>query len=56
LLEVRLPNSNRIKQENKKKEILQGTIKECRRQHLRIYDQDYIANNDEICNEKNIGS
>ena len=39
-----MPNSNRIKQENNRKEILQGIIKGCRRQHLRIYDQDYIAN------------
>ena len=44
LLEARLPNSNRIKQENNRKKILQGTIKGYRRQYLRIYDQDYIAN------------
>ena len=49
MLEARLPNSNRSKKDNKRKEILQRTIKGCRRQYLRIDDQDYIANNEEIC-------
>ena len=54
LLETRLPNSNKSKKSNKRKKILQGTIKGCRRQHLRIDNQDYIANNEEIYNKKNV--
>ena len=52
MLEARLLNSNRSKKENKRKEILQETIKGCRRQYLRIDNQDYIANNKEIYNKR----
>ena len=40
----------------KTKKILHRTMKGGRRQYLRIsYDQDYIVNNDEIYDKKNVG-
>ena len=52
LLEARLPNSNRSKKDNKRKEILQGISKGCRRQNLRIDDQDYITNNEKFVTKR----